>query len=130
MLGYFLQPKVDKWIAGNQASDENVIVEDNSSVTLPVDTVVPDTLSVVSETPAPADSPASKEVYDTIRPTRFLTTMARQHYGQMEYWVFIYIENADILGNPDRARPGTVVRIPDLKKYVSSGSDSLNIERA
>ncbi len=128
VLGYFLQPKVDEWIAGNQQSSEVVLEEEEESVAAVPDSVAVDTEAVAQ--PAQAEPPSDKVVYDTIGTTRFLTTMARKHYGQMEYWVYIYLENADILGNPNRARPGTVVRIPDLKKYLTSTSDSINIERA
>ena len=63
--------------------------------------------------------------YDTISRTRYLTTMARDHYGNFNLWPYIYEENKDILGHPDRIRPGTPVRIPDLKKY---GVDPKNPE--
>ncbi len=53
-------------------------------------------------------------VTDTISSTRYLTTMARRHYGRMEYWVYIYEANADKLGHPDRLDAGTVVTIPVL----------------
>lgn len=53
-------------------------------------------------------------VTDTISSTRYLTTMARRHYGRMEYWVYIYEANADKLGHPDRLNAGTVVIIPAL----------------
>ena len=85
---------------------------------------VPDTMKLQPETP-----PAPTEVYDTISPTRFLTTMARRHYGQMDYWVYIYMENADRLGHPNRARPGTVVRIPPLSKYVEP-DDTTALQKA
>lgn len=59
-------------------------------------------------------------VTDTVRQGRFLTTMARQHYGQMDYWVYIYEANAGTIGNPDMLEAGTVVIIPP--------ADSLGLE--
>lgn len=69
-------------------------------------------------------------ITDTIGKTRFLTTMARQYYGEMSFWVYIYEENKDILGNPNRIKPGTTVIIPDAKKYGIDKNDSLSVERA
>lgn len=56
-------------------------------------------------------------LYDTISKTRYLTTMAKDHYGNYNLWPYIYEENKKILGHPDRIRPGTKVAIPSLSKY-------------
>lgn len=95
--------------------DMAVAVEEMEAATIPADTAV-DTMAVlpvVEQTPEPA--PAT--VTDTIRRNRYLTTMAREHYGLMDFWVYIYEENSDKLGNPDRIKPGTVVVIPPVSKY-------------
>lgn len=62
-------------------------------------------------------SKGAAKVYDTITKTRYLTTMAKDHYGNYNLWPYIYEENKAILGHPDRIKPGTQVVIPDLKKY-------------
>lgn len=69
-------------------------------------------------------------VTDTVRAGRFLTTMARIHYGQMEYWVYIYMENAGRLGDPDRLEAGTVVVIPPASKYGLVAGDAAKIREA
>lgn len=69
-------------------------------------------------------------VYDTVTPNRFLTTMARQYYNQMEYWVFIYQANADKLANPNRIKPGTQVIIPSREDFETDKSQEATIERA
>lgn len=61
----------------------------------------------------PSDAP----VYDTVTTTRYLTTIAQEHYGNFNLWPIIYEENAAILGHPDRIRPGTKVVVPPLSKY-------------
>lgn len=76
-----------------------------------------------------AEAPAAP-VTDTIRPGHFLTSMAREHYGQMEYWVYIYIDNSSRLGNPDRLPAGTVVTIPPAAKYGLVKGDSAKIAEA
>lgn len=57
------------------------------------------------------------KVYDTITTKRFLTTMAKEHYGSYHLWPYIYDENASKLGHPDRIKPGTKVVIPPASKY-------------
>ena len=56
-------------------------------------------------------------VTDTVRSNRFLTTMAQQHYGKKKFWVYIYLENRDKLGNPDKIAANTIVVIPPASKY-------------
>ncbi|MDE7160642.1 MAG: HU family DNA-binding protein [Muribaculaceae bacterium] len=62
-------------------------------------------------------SAATEAVIDTITRTRYLTTMAKDHYGNFNLWPYIYEENSAILGHPDRIRPGTPVVVPPLSKY-------------
>lgn len=82
-------------------------------------------------TPASDETVAeSKPKTDTITKTRYLTTMARDHYGNYNLWPYIYKENENILGHPDRIRPGTEVVIPDLKKYGVDPSNPDDIKKA
>lgn len=62
-------------------------------------------------------------VYDTVSTTRYLTTISRDHYGDYNFWPYIYMENASILGHPDRITPGTKVVVPDLSKYGVNPKD-------
>lgn len=71
-----------------------------------------------------------KSQTDTITKTRYLTTMARDHYGNYNLWPYIYKENEKILGHPDRIRPGTEVVIPDLKKYGVDANNPEDIKKA
>lgn len=74
--------------------------------------------------------PSDKKEYDTITKTRYLTTMAKDHYGNYHLWPYIYKENEAILGHPDRIRPGTKVVIPDLKKYGINPKNQEDIAKA
>lgn len=65
----------------------------------------------------PVKSPLTEKVYDTVSTTRYLTTIAQDHYGDFNFWPYIYIENQDKLGHPNRITPGTKVVVPDLSKY-------------
>lgn len=71
-----------------------------------------------------SDSP----VYDTVTTTRYLTTIAKEHYGNFNLWPIIYEENAAILGHPDRIRPGTKVVVPPLSKYGVDPKDKEQIK--
>ncbi|MBJ2184447.1 MAG: hypothetical protein JFR38_08085 [Muribaculaceae bacterium] len=94
----------------------------------PLDTAAAetDTIAAPADTTAtdiaaePQTTEVAKEpVYDTVSPSRFLTTIARDHYGRKDFWVFIYEANSDILKHPNRIRPGTRVLIPDLGPHAA-----------
>lgn len=82
------------------------------------------------ENVAPTKPSDSGKVYDTIGTSRYLTTMAKEHYGNYHLWPYIYEENKAILGHPDRIRPGTRVVIPDLAKYGVDPHNKADIEEA
>ena len=57
-------------------------------------------------------------ITDTIKENYYLTHMSRKYYGGvMEFWVYIYLENQNNLGNPTKVKPNTVVVIPPVEKY-------------
>lgn len=110
-------------------------VAEQTAVTEPIqvaDTVTLTTAdSIVAEIPVPAAIQPEKPVEtvrDTISRNHFLASMARQHYGHMEYWVYIYEANPG-LGHPDRIKPGTVVTIPPQSEFALK-SDSATMARA
>lgn len=99
------------------------------------DTIVADSLlrdgkNSADKTKAEELAEAPKVITDTITSRKFLTTLAKKHYGKKNYWVFIYEENKSKLRHPDRISPGTVVVIPPLEEYVKPGSSEDSIKRA
>lgn len=74
-------------------------------------------------------APSDALVYDTIGKTRYLTTMAKAHYGNYNLWPVIYEENKTKLGHPDRIRPGTPVVIPKLSKYGVDPFNKRDVEK-
>lgn len=74
--------------------------------------------------------PSDAKVYDTITKSRYLTTMAKDHYGNYHLWPYIYKENERFLGHPDRIRPGTKVVVPSLSKYGVNPHSKADIEKA
>lgn len=92
--------------------------------------VVSDEDDVDGNTEEVPTSPSDKKVYDTISKTRYLTTMAKDHYGNYNLWPIIYEENKAFLGHPDRIRPGTRVVVPPLSKYGVDPDNPEDIARA
>lgn len=67
---------------------------------------------------APAETAkAPAIVTDTIGGRRYLSVIARQHYGKDIFWVYIYEENKDRISNPNNVPEGLVVVIPPAEKY-------------
>lgn len=81
------------------------------------------------EDPVPT-APSDEVVYDTIGTSRYLTTMAKAHYGNNKLWPYIYEENKDHIGHPDKIRPGTPIRIPKLSKFGINPADAADIAKA
>lgn len=104
---------------------EDIAMEDDFEVinmAAPVDTLstLPgDGLNDDDVPTLPSDSP----VYDTVSTTRYLTTIAKEHYGNFNLWPIIYEENSAFLGHPDRITPGTRVIVPPLSKYNVNPND-------
>ena len=97
-----------------------------------IDTIseIKEDITEESKVVVPQTKPSDEVVYDTISLTRFLTTMAREHYGNYHLWPYIYEENNKILGHPDRIRPGTKVVIPSKEKYNINPDDPECIKQA
>lgn len=86
--------------------------------------------TAASEAAKPAEEPAkAAPVYDTIKGSVFLTTLARRHYGEVEYWVYIYEANPG-LGNPNLIKPGTKVLIPAKSSLPLTGNHDADIKAA
>ena len=69
-------------------------------------------------------------VTDTCTKTMFLTRMAKKHYGNSDFWVYIYEENEAIIDNPNHITPGTVVVIPPAEKYGIDPKDPESLKKA
>lgn len=153
IIGYlFLADKFNELINTKTESVPVDTVATASLVTVEESVTTPDTTSLDSITPESADNtqsvtnnsesdtpsqedvaptqPSDQKVYDTISKTRYLTTMAKVHYGNFNLWPYIYEENKNILGHPDRIRPGTKVVIPPLSKYGVDPNNPADIKRA
>lgn len=90
--------------------------------------ITPATPQTPEETAAPAPE-EKKPVYDTVDIS--LIKLAKKHYGESSYWVFIYEANSDKIPNPNRIRPGQKVLIPDQSTFPgSTKAETVKIAKA
>lgn len=120
-------PAVQKQIATTDSTASS-----SAKAQQPADTAtVKPAEKVGAEEPAEtAPTLPSDIVYDTITKTRYLTTMAKDHYGNYNLWPYIYEENKKILGHPDRIKPGTRIVVPPLSKYGVDPKNPEDIRKA
>lgn len=69
-------------------------------------------------------------VTDTVRPGNYLSVMARRHYGNAKFWVYIYLENKDLIRDPDNLENGMVLVIPPASKYDIDASSKESLRKA
>ena len=108
-------------------ADTFEVIEPEETVDTPrADTVASEPAAEISE-PQPSEK---TENTDVVTSTRYLTTMARQYYGDYHFWVYIYLYNKDIIADPDRIPAGTRVRIPDASLYGIDASSPQSVATA
>lgn len=82
------------------------------------------------KTEEPVEQPKSEPVKDTVRAGYLLHDMAKKHYGNKCFWVYIYEENKAKITNPNRVSPGLVLIIPQADKYGINASSQASIKTA
>lgn len=102
------------------------IVEDRQPVEGVENVQVPAVDSTATQ-PAEDNTPV---VTDTCTATLYLTRMARKHYGDKAFWVYIYEENKDKIDDPNNVAPGTVLVIPPREKYGIDPDDKQSVKTA
>ena len=78
----------------------------------------------------PVGLPQIIGVVETVRPGSRLAQIARRHYGEPQYWVFIYEANRDKLTNPDNIEIGTELFVPDLSERLEGLTKEQALEEA
>ena len=142
-IGYFLHDPITNLIEPSAIPTEQP-TEDQDSARIAEEVAVKEatvaeTDSVAAGTAAHVDTiaaPAPKaetaaatqsvEKWDTIRAGNSLGTMAKKHYGNNVYWVYIYLENESQIPNPNRISAGTRLKIPPLSKYATAATEEEN----
>lgn len=103
-------------------TNDDIAIEDNSTTPLQTGEDTIDTIDI----PELQEEP----VIETVTSTNYLAAMSRRHYGRYEFWVYIYLENKDILGHPDRIEPNTKVVIPPASKYNIDKDNPESVNKA
>ena len=120
----------------DEAQVENVAVTDSvepefsAAEAKPADTATKQPEAAKEEAKPASDNSISLVKTDTVGRTRFLTTMAREYYGDLNFWVYIYEENKSIISDPNHIEAGTVVIIPPASKYGIDKNDPESVAKA
>lgn len=82
----------------------------------------------VAPSPAPATDSVSEKVQ--LAKGETLRILAEKLFGSREFWIYIYLENRDLIGDPNRVPAGITLRIPDRHHYHINASDTQSVRRA
>lgn len=150
ILGYLSYKWLNNNLPGNvEFLEDGILIRHDSGIVeeeiVPFDNAAEDSLEMVRDIPADssavpeaAETPAQQTaqpaapavVTDTVGPGNYLSVMARRHYGNAKFWVYIYLENKDKIRNPDNLEDGMVLVIPPASKYGIDASDPASLKKA
>ncbi len=71
-----------------------------------------------------------KQVTEVVKRGTTLAQIARRHYGETDYWVFIYEANRDRISDPGDLEVGTELVIPDLNERLKGMTKEQAMEEA
>ena len=150
ILGYLSYKWLNNNLSGNvELLEDGILIRHDSGIVeeeiVPFDNTAEDSLEMARD--IPVDSSAALEaaetraqqtaqraalavVTDTVGPGNYLSVMARRHYGNAKFWVYIYLENKDKIRNPDNLEDGMVLVIPPASKYGIDASDPASLKKA
>ena len=75
-------------------------------------------------------SPAPAFVTDTLSRDHRLRHMAKKHYGDQDFWIYIYLENAKKYPDYHHIPNGSVLTIPPASKYAINSDSKSSRRRA
>lgn len=105
-------------------------VENDESADVPTETSDKQLKADIKEKAGKENPAKEPEIFtDKITKKRYLTTMAREYYGNYNLWPLIYDYNAG-LGHPDRIRPGTKIKVPSAETLGIDPKDPAVIKKA
>ena len=118
-------------------------IQENQLPALPKDSLELETNSVMADTTEikvdttevktePDQTVRDKDERKTrvIQPGERLTTIALDEYGDKIFWVYIYMENKDLISNPNIVKSGVKVVIPAPSKYEIDKNNPESIRKA
>jgi len=69
-------------------------------------------------------------MFETVESGASLRSISTKYYGSNIFWGYIYLENRDIIRDIDNISIGTILKIPDLRKYNTSVDAPDAVEKA
>lgn len=114
--------------ANNTRTADTVEVVTVDAEKVEVNAAIADSIAAARE--AALRSSSTAVVTDTVRAGNFLTKMARRHYGDSKFWIYIYLENKDKIADPDNLPNGLVVTVPPAAKYGIDAADKESVRKA
>lgn len=133
-IGFFAHDPICELLEPTTVGQEEESAEEAAESTydepLAAEDATAETTDATEEQTAPEEEAAKPDVYDTITEHTFLANLAQKHYRKKDYWVYIYLENKDIIGNPNTIKAGTRVKIPPLEKYAKHPTEEENLREA
>lgn len=122
---WYLSPE-PKLAAKNQIVDKTGLIQlpitEHTEVSAP-DTVKRDSALVAQKEPLWLDTVV-------IEPGTRLTLLSLSYYGNKSFWVYIYMENRDVIENPNYIPVGTSIKIPFPEKYAIDASSKTSLDQA
>ncbi|MDO5035534.1 MAG: hypothetical protein Q4D93_01050 [Porphyromonas sp.] len=85
-----------------------------------------DTIPAVVEEPIPVEPLGIAEIV----PGTSLAKLAREYYGETKFWVYIFMENSELIKNPNNVPLGTKLVVPALENYGVDNHDTTAVEVA
>lgn len=120
--GYSYEDEVDNDVF-NEAVEIDIPAE-NLETTTPDENTASAADTPTQDTPIAEEEHQSPEpVYDHV--TKNLASLAQKHYGNKNYWVFIYKANPN-LGNPNMIAPNQRLRIPAYEEFAGTTKKETN----
>jgi len=93
-----------------------------------------DSIIPVKQQPVKRDVSETRISDDTkqmiIAPGQRLATIAQNEYGNKLFWIYIWLENKEVIRNPDVLPVGAKITIPPADKYGIDNNDSASVQRA
>jgi len=103
----------------------------------PVNRTEPVDRSTPVDRPAPVNRPSAPVVAATgggkqitVSTGQRLTLISLKEYGDKAFWIYIYLENKDVIKNPDVLPAGLRISIPPASKYDIDSSNPESIQKA
>ncbi|MBP7486291.1 MAG: HU family DNA-binding protein [Parabacteroides sp.] len=87
----------------------------------------PETLPITPSTPSTASLYLDTIV---IKSGDRLTLVSQKYYGHKLFWVYLYLENKDAIGNPNHVPIGTSILIPIPQKYNIDANQKVSLDKA